>query len=283
MKSLLISSAIASMLVASPAMSFEEEQSDPLLQSLSNNREANLAEFFSVTEKAEWVASLPPTQGLVVVKLKNGQYMIIDAGMRFAFEAGAIVDIGNGQVIDTPEKINDAWLVNVDAISSMPLPIFTYGVDKLKADFTVMVAMVDHPSTKAVMDLIRENQNKYRIDVMLMGTTDKTQLLSAGNLYCAEDRKLAKERLLDLKFPLKSDKTTWLDQLPTCKHEDVLSAFNVAKMYSVNKYPFFYNSYGAYMTGVPLQIDKFIEWKPKNMAAVQQFNWDLQGATKDEK
>lgn len=273
--------ALSSALLSPLAIS-ADPANDPLLKSLEGDRTAALSKFFSVTEKAEWLAKLPPSDGLVIIKLKSGEYMIVDSGLRYAFEAKSIVDIGNGQVVDDRDKVNQLWKVNVDALSTLPLPLFTYGQDKLKADFTVMVSMSNHASTKAVMDMIRDKQDDYRIDVMLMGTFDEVQLLSAGNLYCAEDRKLAKQRLLDLKFPLKSDKTTWLKQLPTCKHDDVISAFNVAQMYHVKKYPFFYNKNGASITGIPTDIDKFVEWNPTNIASYKHFDWDLQkGAAND--
>jgi len=246
---------------------------DPLLESLKNNREATLSNFFSITQNAEWVATLPETTGMIITKLKNGDYMVVDGNLRYAFVASKIVNIDNGEQVVDEISANNVWLLHPEQISKLPLPLFRYGVDKPKADITIMAALEQNQSTKDTVEFIKKHESNYRIDVILMATTSRKAMDSVAHLKCAEDRKIAKQRFLDMKFPVKSDPKTHLKQLPTCSMEDVLSTLTLAKRYNVKAYPFVYNEYGGYATGLPNNIDDFIAYKPTNLAHVQGLDW----------
>ncbi len=248
-------------------------EDDPLLQAVQETREGKLSNFFSVTQNAEWVASLPETSGMIITKLKNGEYMIVDANLRYAFYATKIVNIVNGDEVTGPQKANDVWLVNAEAVAKLPLPLFRYGPEKPKADITIMTAMTDDEPTRNTVEFIKKLMDEYRIDVIMMGTRNNVEAESAAHLMCAEDRLEAKQRLLDMKFPVKQDKLTHLKQHATCKGQEVLSTITLARMYNVKAYPFVYNAYGASVQGLPNDIEDFMVYQPNNLANIQGLDW----------
>ena len=119
--------------------------------------------------------------------------------------------------------------------------------------------------TKNITNFIKENVDKYRIDIMLMGSKNRQQLISASNFYCAKDRTLAKANLLNLIIPVKEDKSTWMPQHITCDTKNVIAALAIAKVYNVMTYPFLINPHGASSTVIPTDIQSFIQNKPTNL------------------
>lgn len=265
---------LVSALLSTTVIASQSAPNDPLLSSLHSDPALKTQEFFSPSDKAEWVANLPPTNGLIVTKIRSGQYMIVDANLRYAFYANNIFDILNGREITSPEQMNDVWLINTDKLSTQSLPIFSYGKNKAIADITIMMPMEQSDVAKNITDYIKKHQADFRIDIILMGTKNRQQLLSASNLYCAKDRDQAKSNLLNLIFPINSDKSTWLEQHVTCNAKDVISAMHVAKIYNVTLYPFSFNNAGASQIGLPDDLKSFSVLAPKDLANPQILDWE---------
>lgn len=241
---------------------------DPLLNSLKSKSKNKLAEFLGPTSVAEWTAGIPAPAGLLAVKLKNNQFMIVDTQARYAFYASSIFDIAGEREVKTEDDFNSMWQINAKGISQFALPIMTFGVDKLNADITIMATAQNTAATKMTIKYIETFKNKYRIDVILMGSKNKAALAAASNLYCAEDRLLAKQRFMELKFPTKTDKSTHLKQLATCDTDAVLKSIQIALMYRVKTLPFTYNSYGSFFEGLPPDPKEFTEKKSMGLANI---------------
>lgn len=264
-KSILLTS-ILSVLMNNSAMASQSDPDDPLIQSIAEMPKAKLKEFFSPTNSgADWVAGLPTSPGMIVTKLKNGQYMIMDANFRYAFYANNIIDITRGREVTSLEDMNDIWLIDTSKLNSNKLPIFSYGLSKPEADLYILMPMENSKVTKNITNFIKENVDKYRIDIMLMGSKNRQQLISASNFYCAKDRTLAKANLLNLIIPVKEDKSTWMPQHITCDTKNVIAALAIAKVYNVMTYPFLINPHGASSTVIPTDIQSFIQNKPTNL------------------
>lgn len=246
---------------------------DPLSESLLNTRNQKLSDFFSMSANAEWVAKLPETGGMVLTKLKNGNYMAIGSNMRYAFEVKRVVNIMSGEEILDLNTANDLWLVYPEQIQKMPLPMFRYGPDKPKADITIMAPVQNDKASNSTVEFVKKHMDKYTIDVILMATTSKVAGNSVAHLMCAMDRSLAKERYLEKKFPIKDDPTTHLEQNPQCNVDDIISTFTLQRMYNVKSYPFSYNKHGAIAAGLPVDFEKFLEYKPENLAAIKGLDW----------
>ena len=255
------------------AFSSNANADDPLSESIANSREQKLSDFFSVTANAEWVANLPATNGIIITKLKSGNFMAVDSNMRYAFEIKRIVNVMNGAEVVDPKSANDVWLVYPDQIQKLPLPMFRYGPDKPKADITIMAGVEDDEASKATVEYVKQYMDKYTIDVILMATTSKKAGNSIAHLMCAMDRKEAKQRYLEMALPTKEDKSSHMEQNPNCKVEDVLSTFTLQRMYNVNTYPFAYNSHGASVSGLPQNLEEFLDYKPENLASIQGLDW----------
>lgn len=260
-----------SALVASAVLSFNASaDTDPLLDSIRNSQQGQLAEFLGPgADLAQWTANLPPPAGLIAIKLKTNQFMIMDMQMRYAFYANSIFDIANNRQVIEADDFNKMWHINGDSIIESDLPIFNFGVDKLRADFTVMLMAADSDATKATIGFIKEHMSDYRIDVLLIGSENRESLTAAANLYCAEDRVAAKERLLNLEFPVANDPSTHLKQILTCSPESILHAIQVAGMYGVKRLPFSYNANGAWIYGLPDDIPEFVKATEMNRAHIQ--------------
>ncbi|PSX07085.1 hypothetical protein C0W27_16070 [Photobacterium angustum] len=241
---------------------------DPLLNSLKAKPQNKLAEFLAPTSVAEWTASMPAPAGLLAVKLKNNQFMIVDTQARYAFYANSIFDIAGEREVKTEDDFNSMWQINAEGISNFKLPLMTFGVDKLTADITIMATAQNTDATKMTIKYIETFKDKYRIDVILMGSKNKAALAAASNLYCAEDRKLAKQRFMELKFPSRSDKSTHLKQLATCDTDAVLKSIQIALMYRVKTLPFSYNSHGSFYAGLPPKPSEFVDKKSMDLANV---------------
>lgn len=246
---------------------------DPLTESVANSRNQKLTDFFSMTANADWVAKLPETGGMVLTKLKNGNYIAMGTNMRYAFEVKRVVNIMSGEEVLDLKTANDVWLVYPEQIQKMPLPMFRYGPDKPKADITIMAPVQNDKASKSTVEFVKEHMDKYTIDVILMATTNKVAGNSVAHLMCAMDRKLAKERYLEMKFPIKEDKSTHLEQNPQCNVNDIISTFTLQRMYNVKSYPFTYNSHGATVAGLPENFEKFLDYKPENLASIQGLDW----------
>ncbi|CAH1589269.1 MULTISPECIES: hypothetical protein [Vibrio] len=246
---------------------------DPLSESVANSREQKLTDFFSITANADWTAKLPETGGMVLTKLKNGNYVAMGSNMRYAFEVKRVVNIMNGEEVLDLKTANDLWLVYPEQVQKMPLPMFRYGPDKPKADITIMAPVQDDKASKSTVEFVKEHMDKFTIDVILMATTNKVAGNSVAHLMCAMDRKLAKERYLDMKFPIKEDVSTHLEQNPQCNVDDIISTFTLQRMYNVKTYPFTYNSHGATVAGLPENLEQFLDFKPENLASIQGLDW----------
>lgn len=238
---------------------------DPLMKALQSQPDTKKAEFLSPAAKgAEWLAMLPDTSGMYAVKLKTGQFMIMDSHFRYAFYANNLFDMIRGQEITTIEELNQVWLIDESKLDPNTLPIFSYGQEKPKADMTILVGVHKSEATKRLMQFVKENQEKYRIDLVLMGTTGKRQLFSVINLFCAKDRVLAKERLLNLEIPTYGDEESLLDYHATCNREHIMAGTAISKMYNVTHYPYFINGKGHSTIGIPKDLEKFLTELPEN-------------------
>lgn len=243
----------------------------PLEESL-NTKTAN--DLLGVdSELIEGSYKLPPMPaGMILTRLKNGESVLVDANMRFAMK-GNLYDISRGREIIDEKTADDTWLINSKKLDSIPTPSFSFGVDKMRPDLTIMI----HPDsndqgTLDSIEFVKKNSDKYRIDLMLMATRSRVDALSVGNLYCAKDHKEAKKRILEGKFPIADDKSTHLEQMVTCNIRDVLGSIMIANMYQVRAYPFIYNRNGAFMEGLPKNEDtaKFVSLKPTGMSKIEQ-------------
>lgn len=245
------------------------DENDPLLNSIKSQTQNKLASFLGPTAVAEWVAGMPSPAGLIAVKLKTDQFMIMDTQARYAFYANSIFDIAGEREVKTEDDFNAMWQINSKGISKLKLPTMTFGVDKLTPDMTIMATAANTDATKMTVNYIKTFSDKYRIDVILMGSKNKAALAAASNLFCAEDRVLAKERFLALKFPTQNDKSTHLKQLATCDTNAILQSIQIALMYRVQTLPFAYNSYGSFFAGLPPKPHEFIEKKSMKLANIQ--------------
>lgn len=238
---------------------------DPFLNALANTPDAKTSEFMSPLQSGvQWVANLPPTSGMMVVKLENGQHMIIDGNFKYAFYANNVMDLVRGEEITEMDQINNVWEMETSKLNSKDLPIFSYGVEKPKADLFVFMDMQKGLAATDIVEYIKLNQDKYRIDVVLVGGTDKVKLNSAANLFCAKDRKQAKANLLELKLPVKDDSTTWLDIHPTCTVDYVFKSSMMAHMYNITRFPAVVNSKGVILNGLPKDLERFVTYENPN-------------------
>ncbi|MCQ1058396.1 hypothetical protein LRP52_23915 [Photobacterium sp. ZSDE20] len=229
---------------------------DPLASFANKSGQNQTANFLAMAENAEWFAKLPPSQGWVLMKLKNGTMMMVDTDMRFAINGAELFDLRHQQRVDNLDAANQSWLVNLNNLDHFDLPVFTYGPDKPKADFTVLLAPTNHAEILDTLSQIKDNQDKYRFDVVLMGTVSQTVYEISVNLFCAEDRVEAKERLLNADYPDTSTEETRMPMLPTCEHSKVADAFALTHLYNITRYPYIIRHDGAAIAGSPRSMEE---------------------------
>ncbi len=238
---------------------------DPFLKAIANSPESKTREFMAPLQSGvQWVANLPPSAGMMVVKLENGQNMIIDGNFKYAFYANNVMDLVRGEEITEMKQINDVWEIETSKLTSNEMPVFSYGVEKPKADLYVFMDMQKGQAATDIVEYIKLNKDKYRMDVILMGGVDKVKLNAAANLFCAKDRKLAKANLLDLKLPVKDDSSTWLDIHPTCTVDYVYKSSMLAHMYNITRFPAVANSNGVILNGLPKDLERFTTYENPN-------------------
>ncbi|MDA0152467.1 hypothetical protein OH460_09140 [Vibrio sp. Makdt] len=280
MKSKLVSSMSLALTLMASSSAFSNETVDPFLKAISSSKNAKQSEFFSpVASGAEWLATLPSNAGLFAIKLKTGQFMIMDAGFRYAFYANNLFDIIRGQEITTVDELNDVWLIDTEKLSSNNVPIFSYGLEKPQADLVIFMPMVKNNDTINIANMLNENKDKLRIDIVLIGSHDPKQINTGAHLFCAKDRKLAKERLSNLEFPKYGEKDTYLDQHATCNKKHMMAGLAIARMYNIFSFPYFVNKNGATNNGVPEDINEFVTLTPVNPSHSRDLtdpNWNKQ-------
>ncbi|MUJ20379.1 hypothetical protein [Aliivibrio fischeri] len=285
--------AFAALAFSIPAFSSADTELDPLTISVQQNEMNIGARYYSQVKpkNIEWMAQLPPTLGWTMMKLKNGRFMLIDSSMRFAIDGAKLMDNQFKQLIDSPEAANDAWRISPKELTRLleRLPIFTYGVDKPKADVTILLSSRKDEATKDAVELIKNNLDKYRIDVVLMADLkDTISNATSVNLYCAIDRKDAKKRLLEMDFPDVTKANDRLEMLPTCEYKTKFAGtISFALLNNILKIPLYIKGNGDTLISSPKSLEAFLNFEESRRADMDvDLNADLDdiisGTTKND-
>lgn len=193
-----------------------------------------------------------PMKKLFFVEAENGSY-VVSADGRFVFD-GRLVDVWHRKNINTladAQKIQRTPVSNIGFEPEEQLATFQFGDPTLPRSG---VAFVDPTSqyTTQFLEYLTNNEDKYNFTVVLAPLVGGTSAVDrAKRLWCAKDRKMAKEDLI------KGTSKSFSAMRSDCDDDKVNLMAMLTGVFGIEELPHIIREDGLVAEGLPVNFE---EW-----------------------